>query len=148
LAQNAGSVSGLEKSFRGQELAVLSAMAALRPRWCVLAERLFCHPGVVAFAGRPAARSSVFKSALDWRAGLGFEGEGRLGGPVQFHALKLLDRYRGIVQCDGYVANAARDEAITLALCWTFVETRRAPDNAARVYRSMSREFGYCRRKS
>jgi hypothetical protein len=96
---------------------VLSVMAALRSRWCVLAERLSCHPGVGAFAGRPAARDSVFKSALDWRAGLGFEGEGRLGGPVQFHALKLLDRYRGIVQCDGYVANAARDEAITLALC-------------------------------
>jgi transposase len=39
------------------------------------------------------------------------------------HALKLLDRYRGIVQCDGYaayktIADAARDEAITLAFCW------------------------------
>ena len=38
------------------------------------------------------------------------------------HALKLLDHYRGIVQCDGYaayktIANAARDEAITLAFC-------------------------------
>jgi transposase len=37
------------------------------------------------------------------------------------HGLKLLDNYRGIVQCDGYaayktIANAARDEAITLAL--------------------------------
>ena len=37
--------------------------------------------------------------------------------------LKLLDRYRGIVQCDGYaayktIANAASDEAITLAFCW------------------------------
>jgi transposase len=35
----------------------------------------------------------------------------------------LLDNYRGIVQCDGYaayktIANAARDEAITLAFCW------------------------------
>src|SRR5215467_13903334 len=39
------------------------------------------------------------------------------------HALKLLDRYRGIVQCDGYAAyktfaNAAPDDTITLAFCW------------------------------
>jgi transposase len=38
------------------------------------------------------------------------------------HALKLLDRYRGIVQCDGYAAYkkiaAAPGEAITLAFCW------------------------------
>jgi transposase len=39
------------------------------------------------------------------------------------HALKLLDRYRGIVQCDGYaayktIANAAHDDAIMLAFCW------------------------------
>src|SRR6202790_5338098 len=45
------------------------------------------------------------------------------------HALKLLDRYRGIVQCDGYVAyksiaNATRDEAITLAFCWAHVRRR------------------------
>jgi transposase len=35
------------------------------------------------------------------------------------HALKLLDRYRGIVQCDGYqayktVANAACDDAVAV----------------------------------
>jgi hypothetical protein len=45
------------------------------------------------------------------------------------HALKLLDHYRGIVQCDGYVAyktiaNAARDEAITLAFCWAHLRRR------------------------
>jgi transposase len=39
------------------------------------------------------------------------------------HALKLLDHYRGIMQCDGYaaykkIAETARDEAITLAFCW------------------------------
>jgi transposase len=39
------------------------------------------------------------------------------------HALKLLEHYRGVVQCDGYaayktVAGATRDEAITLAFCW------------------------------
>ena len=39
------------------------------------------------------------------------------------HALKLLEHYRGIVQCDGYaayktIADAAGGEAITLAFCW------------------------------
>ena len=39
------------------------------------------------------------------------------------HALKLLDGYRGVVQCDGYaayktIAAKARDEAIKLAFCW------------------------------
>jgi transposase len=39
------------------------------------------------------------------------------------HGLKLLDGYRGIVQCDGYaaykkIAATAREEAITLAFCW------------------------------
>ena len=38
------------------------------------------------------------------------------------HGLKLLERYRGIVQCDGYAAYkkiaAAPGEAITLAFCW------------------------------
>src|SRR5437588_12834589 len=39
------------------------------------------------------------------------------------HALKLLDHYRGIVQCDGYaayktIAGVASDGAITLAFCW------------------------------
>jgi hypothetical protein len=45
------------------------------------------------------------------------------------HALKLLDRYRGIVQCDGYaayktIANAASEEAITLAFCWAHLRRR------------------------
>jgi transposase len=45
------------------------------------------------------------------------------------HALKLLERYRGIVQCDGYaayktIANTACAEAITLAFCWAHL--RRA----------------------
>src|SRR6266581_854177 len=39
------------------------------------------------------------------------------------HALKLLEHYRGIVQCDGYaayktVAGAACGEGIALAFCW------------------------------
>jgi transposase len=45
------------------------------------------------------------------------------------HALKLLDGYRGIVECDGYaaykvVAGAARDEAITLAFCWAHLRRK------------------------
>ena len=45
------------------------------------------------------------------------------------HALKLLEPYRGIVQCDGYaaykvVAGAARDEAITLAFCWAHLRRK------------------------
>jgi transposase IS66 family protein len=43
-------------------------------------------------------------------------------GRGAIHALKLLEPYRGIVQCDGYaaykvIAGAACDEAITLAFC-------------------------------
>jgi transposase len=45
------------------------------------------------------------------------------------HALKLLDDYRGIVQCDGYgayktVEAAAPGEAITLAFCWAHLRRR------------------------
>jgi hypothetical protein len=45
------------------------------------------------------------------------------------HALKLLGRYRGVVQCDGYaayksIANAARGAAITLAFCWAHLRRR------------------------
>ena len=45
------------------------------------------------------------------------------------HALKLLEYYRGIVQCDGYaayktVADTASGEAITLAFCWAHLRRR------------------------
>jgi transposase len=45
------------------------------------------------------------------------------------HALKLLDGYRGVVQCDGYaayktVADAASDETITLAFCWAHLRRK------------------------
>jgi transposase len=45
------------------------------------------------------------------------------------HALKLLDGYRGIVQCDGYrvyktIAETAPDAAITLAFCWAHLRRR------------------------
>jgi len=45
------------------------------------------------------------------------------------HALKLLDGYRGIVQCDGYsvyktIAETAPGAAITLAFCWAHLRRR------------------------
>src|SRR6266853_324429 len=45
------------------------------------------------------------------------------------HALKLLEHYRGIVQCDGYaayktIADAPCGEAITLAFCWAHLRRR------------------------
>jgi transposase len=45
------------------------------------------------------------------------------------HALKLLDHYRGVVQCDGYaayrnVADAACGEAIVLAFCWAHLRRK------------------------
>jgi len=46
------------------------------------------------------------------------------------HALKLLETYRGIVQCDGYAAykNIADDaragDAITLAFCWAHLRRK------------------------
>src|SRR5205807_8831120 len=45
------------------------------------------------------------------------------------HALKLLDHYCGIVQCDGYaayktIAAAAPGEAITLAFCWAHLRRK------------------------
>jgi len=45
------------------------------------------------------------------------------------HALKLLDGYRGVVQCDGYaayktIANDPAGEAITLAFCWSHLRRR------------------------
>jgi transposase len=45
------------------------------------------------------------------------------------HALKLLDQYRGIVQCDGYaayktLANTAPDETIKLAFCRAHLRRR------------------------
>ena len=45
------------------------------------------------------------------------------------HALKLLDHYRGVVQCDGYaayknVADVACGKAITLAFCWAHLRRK------------------------
>ena len=45
------------------------------------------------------------------------------------HALKLLDGYRGVVQCDGYaaykkLAAEAPGEAVTLAFCWSHLRRR------------------------
>jgi transposase len=45
------------------------------------------------------------------------------------HGLKLLDDYRGVVQCDGYaayktIAATAPDGRITLAFCWSHLRRR------------------------
>jgi hypothetical protein len=45
------------------------------------------------------------------------------------HALRLLEHYRGIVQCDGYaayktIAAAASGEGITLAFCWAHLRRK------------------------
>ena len=50
-------------------------------------------------------------------------------GRGAIHGLKLLDRYRGIVQCDGYaayktIAAAECGEVITLAFCWAHLRRR------------------------
>ena len=42
------------------------------------------------------------------------------------HALKLLENYRGVVQCDGYaayktIADKPCGKAITLAFCWSLI---------------------------
>ena len=45
------------------------------------------------------------------------------------HALKLLEHYRGVVQCDGYaayknIADTACRDAITLAFCWAHLRRK------------------------
>jgi transposase len=45
------------------------------------------------------------------------------------HALKLLEHYRGVVQCDGYaayknIAHTACGDAITLAFCWALLRRK------------------------
>ena len=50
-------------------------------------------------------------------------------GRGAIHGLKLLDDYRGVVQCDGYaayktIAAKAPDGRITLAFCWSHLRRR------------------------
>jgi hypothetical protein len=50
-------------------------------------------------------------------------------GRGAIHGLKLLDNYRGVVQCDGYaayktIAAKAPDGRITLAFCWSHLRRR------------------------
>ena len=63
-------------------------------------------------------------------------------GRGAIHALKLLEHYRGVVQCDGYAAykniadNTACGEVITLAFCWAHLRRRFfdiAKDGAAPI---------------
>ena len=60
-------------------------------------------------------------------------------------ALKLLDGYRGIVQCDGYaayktIAAKAPGEAITLAFCWAHL--RRGFFDLAKAAKRADRQRG------
>jgi transposase len=60
------------------------------------------------------------------------------------HALKLLDRYRGVVQCDGYaaykkLAAEAAGQAITLAFCWAHTIRGASPDERRRVRQDKSK---------
>jgi transposase len=50
-------------------------------------------------------------------------------GRGAIHALKLLENYRGVVQCDGYaayktIADKPCGEAITLAFCWSHLRRK------------------------
>lgn len=50
-------------------------------------------------------------------------------GRGAIHGLKLLDNYRGVVQCDGYaayktIAAKVPDDRITLAFCWSHLRRR------------------------
>ena len=63
-------------------------------------------------------------------------------GRGAIHALKLLEHYRGVVQCDGYAAyktiadNTTCGEVITLAFCWAHLRRRFfdiAKDGAAPI---------------
>lgn len=50
-------------------------------------------------------------------------------GRGAIHGLKLLDTYRGVVQCDGYaayktIAAKTPDDRITLAFCWSHLRRR------------------------
>jgi transposase len=67
------------------------------------------------------------------------------------HALKLLDGYRGIVQCDGYaayktIADKAPGEAITLAFCWAHLRRRFFDIARAATHRSRARHSNASRR--
>jgi Transposase IS66 family len=72
-------------------------------------------------------------------------------GRGAIHALKLLEHYRGVVQCDGYAAykniadNTACGEVITLAFCWAHLRRRFfdiAKDGAAPIASVPRRPFG------
>jgi hypothetical protein len=62
------------------------------------------------------------------------------------HALKLLDGYGGVVQCDGYsaykkLAAEAPGEAVTLAFCWSHLR-RRFYDHAKSGFTALVTEDG------
>jgi len=69
------------------------------------------------------------------------------------HALKLLDRYRGIVQCDGYaayksIADKTPGEAITLAFCWAHLRRHFFDSPRAATRRSPAKRSSASRRST
>lgn len=112
------------------------AAAELRPIWLRLRE-LILTSGKIAVdettapvldPGRGRTKKGYFWAiARDDRAWSGSDPPAiafsYAPGRGAVHALKLLDGYRGIVQCDGYaayktIANKTPGKAITLAFCW------------------------------
>jgi transposase len=60
------------------------------------------------------------------------------------HALKLLDGYRGVVQCDGYAAYKAitakpQGQGITLAFCWAHLRRQSTTSPRTAMHRSPAR---------
>ncbi len=118
------------------------AAAELRPLWLGLRESVLAAgkiavdetPAPVLDPGRGRTKKGFFWAvARDDRPWGGTDPPAvaytYAPGRGAVHALKLLDGYRGIVQCDGYaayktIANAAPDEAITLAFCWAHLRRR------------------------
>jgi energy-coupling factor transporter ATP-binding protein EcfA2 len=93
---------------------------SLRPRILILIvapSHPDCRAIAVARDDRPWRGTDPPAIAYSYAPGLG-----------AVHGLKLLDQYRGIVQCDGYAAYkaiaAAPGEAITLAFCWAHLRRK------------------------
>jgi transposase len=112
------------------------AAAELKPIWLRLRELILTSPKIavdetvapVLDPGRGRTKQGYFWAiARDDRPWGGTDppaiAYSYAPGRGAVHALKLLDGYRGIVQCDGYaayktIAAKSPGEAITLAFCW------------------------------
>jgi len=118
------------------------AAAELKPIWLRLRELILTSPKLavdetvapVLDPGRGRTKQGYFSAvARDDRPWGGTDppaiAYSYAPGRGAVHGLKLLDQYRGIVQCDGYaaykaIAAAAPGEAITLAFCWAHLRRK------------------------